>query len=51
MKEYDDEKYLEEMDRDYENDEARNMDKDNRVREWLATKKLAEFHPLKFKIE
>ena len=23
----------------------------NRLREWLDTKKLAEFHPLKFKME
>ena len=50
-KEYDDEKYLKEINQVYANDEARNADKDNRLREWLATKKLSEFHPLKFKIE
>ena len=51
VKEYDDEKYLKEIDREYANDEERNAYKDDRLREWLATKKLAEFHPLEFKIE
>ena len=50
-KEYDDEKYLKETGQVYANDEDRNADKDNRLRDWLMTKKLSEFHPLKFKIE
>ncbi len=50
-KEYDDEKYLKETGQVYPNDEDRNADKDNRLRDWLMTKKLSEFHPLKFKME
>ena len=42
LKEYDDEKYAKESDQ---------TEKEHRLREWLDTKKLAEFHPLKFKIE
>ena len=42
LKEYDDEKYAKES---YE------TEKEHRLREWLDTKKLAEFHPLKFKME
>ena len=42
LKEYDDEKYAKESDQ---------TEKEHRLREWLDTKKLAEFHPLKFKME
>ena len=42
LKEYDDEKYKEESDQ---------TQKEHRLREWLDTKKLAQFHPLKFKME
>ena len=42
LKEYDDEQYKEESDQ---------TQKEHRLREWLDTKKLAEFHPLKFKME
>ena len=42
LKEYDDEKYAKESDQ---------TEKEHRLREWLNTKKLAEFHPLKFKME
>ena len=51
LKEYDDIKYLEETKQVYESDEDQKADKDNRIRDWLDTKKLPEFHPLKFKIE
>ena len=51
LKEYDDIKYLKETNQEYENYEDVKMDKQNRLREWLETKKLAEFHPLKFRIE
>ena len=51
LKEYDDIKYLKETNQEYENYEDVKMDKQNRLREWLETKKLAEFHPLKFQME
>ena len=51
LKEYDDLKYIKETNQVYENDEQQKADKDNRLREWLDTKKLPEFHPLKFRIE
>ena len=51
LKEYDDLKYMKETNQVYEDDEQQKVDKDNRIREWMDTKKLPEFHPLKFKIE
>ena len=51
LKEYDDLKYIQETNQVYEDDEQLKADKDNRIREGMDTKKLPEFHPLKFKIE
>ena len=51
LKEYDDVKYIKETKQVYANDEEQKADKDNRIREWMDTKKLPEFHPLKFQIK